>query len=76
VRIAIFIFLRIDHFMSEEYDEAFDYDWRVRRWPAMLTNRPRQYAEHIFPFAVVGLAAGELGNWVQGYEQFWRGQSC
>jgi hypothetical protein len=67
-----FYFLRVDKFMAEEHDEAFDYDWRVRRWPAMLTNLPRQYAEHIFPFAVVGTGGWELGNWVQGYEQFWR----
>jgi hypothetical protein len=67
-----FYFLHVDKFMAEEYDEAFDYDWRVRRWPAMLSNRPRQYADHIFPLSVVGTGGWELGNWVQGYEQFWR----
>lgn len=67
-----FYFLHVDKFMAEEYEEAFDYDWRVRRWPAMLSNRPRQYADHIFPLSVVGTGGWELGNWVQGYEQFWR----
>lgn len=64
-------FLRVDKFMLEEYDEAFDYDWS-RRWLKILGNPRAQYADHIFPLSVVGAGAWDLPNWVQGYEQFWK----
>src|SRR5207253_3498992 len=47
-----FYFIRVDKFMAEEYDEAFNYDWFTRRWSKVLSNRSAQYAEHIFPLAV------------------------
>lgn len=67
-----FYFVRVDKFMSEEYDEAFDYDWLTRRWSKILDNREAQFADHIFPLSVVGQGGWELPNWVQGYERFWR----
>ena len=67
-----FYFVRVDKFMAEEYDEAFNYDWLTRRWSKILDQRELQYAEHIFPLAVVGQGGWELPNWVQGYEQYWR----
>jgi len=27
---------------------------------------------HLFPFSVIGATGGELPNWVQGYEGFWK----
>lgn len=65
-------FVRVDKFMAEQYDEAFNYDWLTRRWSKVLNNRSAQYADHIFPLSVVGAGGWELPNWVQGYEQFWR----
>lgn len=66
-----FYFLRVDKFMIEEYDEAFHYDWLTRRWGKVLGNREAQFADHIFPLAVIGAGGWELPNWVQGYEQYW-----
>jgi hypothetical protein len=66
-----FYFVRVDRFMAEEYDEAFHYDWS-QRWSILLQDRQAQYADHIFPLSVVGAGGWELGNWMQGYEQFWR----
>ena len=65
-----YYFVRIDRFMAEEYDKAFEYDWS-KRWAKLITNRERQYAEHIFPLAVVGEGGWALPNWVQGYEKYW-----
>ena len=66
-----FFFVRIDRFMAEEYDKAFEYDWS-KRWAQLITNPEWQYTEHIFPLAVVGGKGWALPNWVQGYEKYWR----
>jgi uncharacterized protein with ParB-like and HNH nuclease domain len=66
-----FYFMRVDKFMSEEYDEAFHYDWLTKRWSKVLSDLKAQYAEHLFPLSVVGSGGWDLPNWVQGYEQFW-----
>lgn len=65
-------FIRVDEFMKEEYDKAFYYEWISRRWKKILSDPINQYSEHIFPLSIVGLGGWELGNWVQGYEQFWK----
>ncbi|HEX5736038.1 MAG TPA: DUF262 domain-containing protein [Blastocatellia bacterium] len=67
-----FYFIRVDKFMDEVYDEAFNYDWMTKRWAKVLKNRSAQYLEHVFPLSVVGSGGWDLPNWVQGYEQFWR----
>lgn len=66
-----FYFIRVDKFMAEEYDQAFNYDWLTKRWSKILDSKEVQYSDHIFPLAVVGSGGWELGNWVQGYEKFW-----
>ena len=65
-----YYFVRIDRFMAEEYDKAFEYDWS-KRWAKLITNREQQYAEHVFPLAVVGEEGWALPNWMQGYEKHW-----
>lgn len=65
-------FLHVDKFMNEQYDEAFQYEWLSRRIRKILEDRDLQYAEHIFPLSVVGSGGWDLGNWVQGYERFWK----
>jgi len=64
-------YIRVDRFMDEEYDEAFHYGWSPR-WPRYLEDKVAQYSGHIFPLAIVGQDGWELGNWVQGYQEFWR----
>ena len=64
-------FIRVDRFMDEAYDEAFDYDW-TRRGISLLTDKAAQFEHHRFPLAVVGQGGWELGNWVQQYEAHWR----
>ncbi len=64
-------FIKVDHFMYEAYDNAFEYIW-TRRGPNLLNNRERQFQEHMFPLAVVGKGGWELANWVQEYEQYWK----
>ncbi len=67
-----FYYIRVDKFMSEDYDEAFNYDWLNKRWMPVLNNIEAQFESHIFPLSVVGAGGWDLGNWVQGYEQYWR----
>jgi hypothetical protein len=66
-----FFYIRIDRFMADEYDLAFEYDWS-KRWNGLMTDRTAQYSEHIFPLAVVGQGGFTLYAWISGYEQFWR----
>lgn len=64
-------FIRVDKFMEEVYDEAFEYDW-TKRGENILADRNAQFETHMFPLAVVGKSGWELPNWVQGYEKHWR----
>jgi hypothetical protein len=64
-------FIRVDQFMEEVYDQAFEYDW-TRRGVNLLADRDAQFETHMFPLAVVGRGGWELPNWVQDYEKHWR----
>lgn len=64
-------FVKVDRFIAEEYDEAFDYQPRTRRWAKVFDDQRAQFAEHIFPLSVIGAGGWDLPNWVQGYEKFW-----
>lgn len=66
-----FYFIRVDKFMAEEYDDAFQYHWQNKRILEIWKNKSKQYSEHLFPVSVVGSGGWDLPNWVQGYEQFW-----
>ncbi len=65
-------FVHVDKFMNEEYDDAFNHEWLSSRVAKILENRTAQFAEHIFPFSIVGDDGWELSNWVQGYEKYWK----
>lgn len=64
-------FIRVDRFMDESYDDAFEYDW-TRRGLNLLQDETQQFETHMFPLAVVGQSGWALANWVQGYEKHWR----
>ena len=64
-------FIRVDRFMDEAYDEAFEYHW-TRRGVNLLADADEQFENHMFPVSVVGQGGWELPNWVQGYERHWR----
>lgn len=65
-------FVRVDRFMDEQYDKAFEYDWLSRRFSKIMENLDVQYGEHIFPISVLGAGRYDLPNWLQGYETYWR----
>ena len=64
-------FIRVDRFMNEVYDEAFEYEWLTRRWSKILSNPNVQYEGHIFPLPIVGEEGWALPNWVQNYQKYW-----
>ncbi|MCY3986745.1 MAG: DUF262 domain-containing protein [Candidatus Dadabacteria bacterium] len=66
-----FYFIKVDCFMEERYDSAFEYGWLTRQWSKLLANPDEQYVRHIFPLSVMGKSGWELPNWVQGYQRFW-----
>ena len=69
-----YFFIRVDSFMAEEYDKAFDYNWS-KYWANHLNDSEWQYSEHVFPLAVVGYERFGVANWLQGYEQYWRNKA-
>lgn len=64
-------FIRVDQFMEEAYDQAFEYDWTLRG-EKLLEDRTAQFDSHMFPLAVVGQGGWALPNWVQDYEKHWQ----
>ena len=64
-------FIRVDQFMEEAYDQAFEYDW-TQRGEKLLEERAAQFDSHMFPLAVVGQGGWALPNWVQDYEKHWQ----
>jgi hypothetical protein len=63
-------FLKVDKFMQETYDDAFEYDWLTKRLQT-LAEKEAQFTNHVFPLSVIGAGGWALANWVQGYEEFW-----
>jgi hypothetical protein len=70
-----FYFIRVSHFMAEEYDQAFGYEWYTKRWKDTLSSSDVQFASHLFPLSVIGAGGWDLFSWVQGYEQFWKARA-
>lgn len=68
-------FVHVDKFMSEKYDEAFQYDWLSKRFEKKLEDTETQFAEHFFPLSIIGTGSWDLPNWLQGYEQYWQEQA-
>jgi hypothetical protein len=64
-------FIKVDEFMEESFDEAFDYNW-TRSGEKLLENQNSQFEQHMFPLAVIGQGGWALPNWVQDYERFWQ----
>ena len=64
-------FIRIDKWAEDEPDEAFVQDWN-RRGTNLLANRERQFAQQMFPLAIVGDERRRtIGDWFRDYETFW-----
>ena len=64
-------FIKVDRFVEQDYDDAFEYDWRPPRL-AILSHREQQFKWHRFPLSVIGEGGFALAKWVQGYESYWR----
>jgi hypothetical protein len=63
-------FIQVEKLAEEVHDEAFRYEWS-KRGVALLDDAEAQWAQHMFPLAVIGRGGWELGNWVQGYGNYW-----
>lgn len=68
-------FIRVDRFMEEAYDEAFEYDW-TRTGEQTLSTDLEQYEKHKFPLAVVGRGDRAVVKWSTGYEEHWKSKEA
>lgn len=66
-----FFYVRVDQFMAEEYDKAFEYQAQTKRFMEILNNQEEQFRSHIFPLGLIGSLGFSLSNWLQDYEKFW-----
>ena len=64
-------FIRVNKFVDEVYEEAFDYDWTLRG-VSLLADKTAQFEHHMFPLAVLGEGGFKLAYWVQEYERHWQ----
>lgn len=67
-------FVRVDQFMAEEYDRAFEYEFHTRKFLRILADETLQFERHIFPLSVFSDGSWGLPNWIQNYEKYWRTQ--
>jgi len=68
----VLYYIRVDHFMAEEYDKAFQYESLVNRITRMQEDLDWQFREHIFPLYIIGDEDRfSLSNWLQGYKNHW-----
>ena len=67
-------FVRVNEFMNEAYDKAFEYTWT--RWGEnLLANETSQYESHMFPLGVVGRKRSATWKWVRGYRRYWQSKA-
>ena len=67
-------FIRVDAFLAEDYDDAFDYDW-TRPMVRLMEDVEAQYAQHVFPLSTLGADGWAVPTWVMGYRKFWEDQA-
>ena len=67
-------FIRVDKFMEEAYDDAFEYIW-TSRGPNLLKDQNQQFETHMFPLSIIGKGGFALPNWLQGYERYWESKA-
>lgn len=67
-----FFYVRVDRFMLEDGEDAFDYQWEGRSWSLIAGSPEEQYRRHIFPMSIIGEGGWALPTWAQGYTKYWR----
>ena len=67
-------FVRVNEFMAEEYDQAFDYEWHTRKFSKILAEPELQYSHHIFPLPILSKDGRAALKWSMGYEAYWKNQ--
>lgn len=70
-----FHFIRIDRFMTGDYQGAFEF--QLRRMPVKkipFETPQEQYENHCFPLSILGAKAGMVDIWFREYEKYWMQQ--
>ena len=68
-------FVRVDEFMAEQYDQAFDYEWHTRKFSKILADPQLQYKHHIFPLPILSQDGRAALKWSMGYEAYWTAEA-
>jgi len=70
-----FVFsINVEHFMAEDFENAFDQYWGENLCERVLTDNNQQYRTHCFPLAIIGKGGFEIYDWAKGYEKYWLGR--
>ena len=68
-------FVRVNEFMAEQYDQAFDYEWHTRKFMKILAEPKLQYKHHIFPLPILSQDGRAALKWSMGYEAYWAAEA-
>lgn len=68
-------FVRVDQFMAEQYDQAFDYEWHTRKFSKILADPAQQYRDHTFPLSILSEDGRAALKWAMGYEAYWKAKA-
>ena len=64
-------YLDVQHFMNEDYDKAFSYEWATKKFQKILDDRDLQFEKHFFPISIIGKGGRTLYRWFDHYEKYW-----
>ena len=64
-------YVNVKHFMNEEYDKCFNYDWTKGFINKILSSEETQFERHIFPLSTFTKNSFALPNWLQNYQKYW-----
>lgn len=68
----IAFFLRIDSLLDEEFDNAFFYSAITRYYQAILNDKQKQFALHLFPLGEMKEGTWGISDWIKGYRDYWQ----
>lgn len=68
-------FVDLVNLLSENYEDAFRYEWLPNRVNKLLDDREWQYKNKLFPFYILGNRAKVFYEWLNGYEDYWNENS-
>lgn len=69
-KLRYLFFVDLQKLLAEDYEEAFQYFYG-KEASGLISDKDRQFEQHLFPLKVFGEAGHSWLKWLQEYEQYW-----